>query len=216
MAANFNAPKISEPAASENMKVGDGGAAPGGDEEMAVAAEDDAVGVVTGGKALNDLARLWVSHREAIAYVLRHINELAARCNRNAAGIARARAVGRLHLGQFQFTRERRLAIFPRVNKEHIGVAAGDVERVAVGRERSAKECAVLEECLRNLPCLQIDDLDTLLTPTAEHHHSLVAAERGHDIERHAAELYRITHAIEADAGRERRGKSGSLRERRC
>ena len=55
---------------------------------------------------------------------------------------------------------------------------------------------------MRNLTCLQIDDLDTLLTPTAEHHHSLVAAERGHDIERHAAELDRITHAIEADAGR--------------
>ena len=75
MAANFNAPKIREPAVSENMKVGDGGAAPGGDEEMAVAAEDDAVGVVIGGKALNDLARLWVYNREAIAYVLRHINE---------------------------------------------------------------------------------------------------------------------------------------------
>src|SRR6516162_3460131 len=186
MAANFNAPKISEPTVSENMKVGDGGATPGGDEEMA-AAEDDAVGVVIGGKALNDLACLWVYNREAIAYVLRHINELAARCNRNAAGIARARVVGRLHLGQFQFTRERRLAIFPRVNQEHIGVAAGDVERVAIGRERSAIECTVLEECLRNLPCLQIDDLDTLLTPAAEHHHSLVAAARWHYVQRHAA-----------------------------
>src|SRR6516162_9718599 len=100
MAANFNAPKIRKPAVSENMKVGDGGAAPGGDENMAVVTEDDAVGVVIGGKALNDLARRWVYNREAIANVLRHINELAARCNGNAAGIARARAVGRLHLGQ--------------------------------------------------------------------------------------------------------------------
>src|SRR6516162_6817298 len=187
MAANFNAPKIRKPAVSENMKVGDGGAAPGGDEDMAVAAEDDAVGVVIGGKALNDLARRWVYNREAIANILRHINELTARCNRNAAGIARARAVGRLHFGQLQFICEHRLAIFPRVNKEHIGVATGDVERVAVGRERSAIECAVLEECLRNLPCLQIDDLDTLLTPAAEHHHSLVAAARWHYVQRHAA-----------------------------
>src|SRR6516165_6527169 len=122
MAANFNAPKISEPAASENMKVGNGGIAPGGDEDMAVAAEDDAVGVVTGGKALNDLARRWVYNREAIGNVLRHINELAARCNCNAARIARACAVGRFHLGQLQFIREHRLAIFPRINKEHIGV----------------------------------------------------------------------------------------------
>src|SRR6516165_9642921 len=187
MAANFNAPKIREPAVSENMKVGDGGGAPGGDVEMAVAAEDDAVGVVIGGKALNDLARLWVYNREPIAYIFRHINELAARCNRNAAGIACARAVGRLHLGQLQFTREGRLAIFPCVNKQQIGIAAGNVERVAVGRESSAIECAVLDECLRNLPCLQIDNLDTLLTPATEHHHSLVAAARWHYVERHAA-----------------------------
>src|SRR6516165_4674070 len=116
MAANFNAPKIRKLAVSENLKVGNAGIAPGGDEDMAVAAEDDAVGVVTGVKALNDLARHWVYNREAIGNVLRHINELAARCNRNAARIARARAVGRLHLGQLQFICEYRPAIFPRVN----------------------------------------------------------------------------------------------------
>jgi hypothetical protein len=55
-----------------------------------------------------------------------------------------------------------------------------------------------------------------LLTPAAEHHYSLVAAERGHDIERHAAEFDRITHAIEADTGRKRRSKNGSLCDRRC
>src|SRR5215471_18134232 len=113
MAANFNAPKIRKLAVSENMKVGNGGTAPSGDEEIAVAAENDAVGVVIGGKALYDLARRYLYNREVIADILCHINELAVRWDRDASRIAGTHAVGRLRLGQLQFVRERRRAIFP-------------------------------------------------------------------------------------------------------
>src|SRR5215469_3503925 len=106
MAANFNTPKIGKLAVSENMKVGEGGAAPRGDEKMVVAAENYAVGVVIGGKTLHDLAPRGIYNRKAIANVLRHINELAVRCDRDASRITRARAVGRLRLGQLQFIRE--------------------------------------------------------------------------------------------------------------
>src|SRR5271155_3992984 len=99
MAANFNAPEISKLAIRQNTKIGDGGAAPGRHEDMIVAAENDTVGILVGGKALHDLSRHCVYNCKAIADVLRHINELAIRCDCDASRITRARTVRRLRLG---------------------------------------------------------------------------------------------------------------------
>ncbi len=99
MAANFNAPEIGKLAVRENTKIGDGGAAPRGYEDMVVAAENDTVGISVGGKALHDLSRHYVHNCKAIADVLRHINELAIGCDEEASWIAGARPVGRLRLG---------------------------------------------------------------------------------------------------------------------
>src|SRR5215813_2328077 len=169
---------------------------------MTVVAENYAVRVVIGGKALHNLTRSRVYHREAIADVLRHINELAARCDSDPGRIAGARALSGLRLSQFQFFGECRRPIFPRVNEKQIGVASGDIERVAVRRERRTVECAILQQCLGDLPALQIDNLNTLLAPAAEHHYSLITTESRYYIERHAAKLDCLTHSIKADAGR--------------
>ncbi len=45
---------------------------------------------------------------------------------------------------------------------------------MAVGREGSAVECAILEQRLRDLPRLQIDDLNALFAPAAEHDHGFI------------------------------------------
>src|SRR6516165_5841387 len=103
MAAHINASEIGELSISENMKVGDSRTSPRRDEKMAVAAKDDTIRVVIGRQALHDLARRAVYDCQAIADVLRHVNELAARCNREAGRVARARAIGRFLFGEYKF-----------------------------------------------------------------------------------------------------------------
>src|SRR5271157_1619533 len=78
---------------------------------------------------------------------------------------------------------------------------------MAVGREGGAVECAILEQRLRDLPRLQIDDLNALLAPAAEHDHSSVLVRREYEIDRQAAEVNRFAGGIESHAGRERRSE---------
>src|SRR5579863_8612909 len=99
MAANFDAPEIGKLAVKENTKVRDGATGPRRHEDVAVAAENDAVGILVGGKALHDLSRHYIYDCKAIADVLSHVNELATRCDCDASRIARARTVGCLRLG---------------------------------------------------------------------------------------------------------------------
>src|SRR5215472_2301717 len=118
---------------------------------MAVGAENNAIGVVIGGKALHDLARRGVYDRKAITHVLRHVNELSVWRHRHARRIARTRAVSSLGLSQLECFGESRCATFPCVGEELIGVAAGDIKRAAVGRDGRTVECAILQQRLRHL-----------------------------------------------------------------
>lgn len=146
-----------------------------------------------------------------VADVFRQVNEFPVGRDCDTRGIAGAGTVGSLRLRQFEFAGECRSAIFPGVNEKQIGVAARDVERMAVGRERDAIKCGILLQRLRDLPRLQVHDLDALLAPAAEHHHGFVAAGRNDEVERHAAELNGIAGRIKTNAGGKRRGKDRSL-----
>ena len=75
---------------------------------------------------------------------------------------------------------------------------------MAVGREGGAVECAILEQCLRNLSCLQIDDLNSLLAPPAEHDHGFVRFGREHEIDRQTAEVDHIAGGIKSHSGGQR------------
>src|ERR1043166_2819362 len=183
---------------------------------MTVGADNDAIGVVIGGKSLYDLARRGVYDSKAIANVLCHVNKLAVRRDCKARRIAGAHTVSSLCCGQFEFIRECGCAILPLINEERIGVAARDVQRAVVRREGSAVERAILWRCLRDLPRLQVNDLDALLAPAAEHDNGFVQAVRDHGVKRHAAKIDSIANRTEAHAGRQRRGKDRSLYRRRC
>ena len=58
---------------------------------------------------------------------------------------------------------------------------------MAVGRECGAVERAILEQLLGDLPRLQIDDLNALLAPAAEHDHGLAPLWREYETYRQAA-----------------------------
>ena len=77
----------------------------------------------------------------------------------------------------------------------------------AVRREGSAVECRLLEQCLRDLPRLQIDDLHALLAPPAEHNHGFVLFRREYEIDGQAAEFDRFAGRIEPHTGRQWRGE---------
>jgi hypothetical protein len=55
---------------------------------------------------------------------------------------------------------------------------------------------------LRDLPSLQIDDLDALLAPAAEHDHSSVLFRREYEIDRQAAEVDCFAGGIDSHTGR--------------
>ena len=78
---------------------------------------------------------------------------------------------------------------------------------MAVGREGGAVECAILRQRLRDLPRLQIDDLNALLAPAAEHDHGSVLFRREYEIDRQAAEVNRFAGRIESHTGRQRRSE---------
>src|SRR5277367_5803433 len=78
---------------------------------------------------------------------------------------------------------------------------------MAVGREGSAVECSILEHRLRDLARLEIDDLNALLAPTAEHDHGSVLFRREYKIDRQAAQVNCFAGGIESHAGRQRRRK---------
>src|SRR5581483_812502 len=202
MPANFNAPTVSKLAISQHMKVQNGGPAPSGNEKVISITENDAIRIVIGGETLYYLSGRCIYDCKSIRNVLRHINELAVRCDCDARRIARACIIGRLRLSECEFLRYRRAAIFPGVNEERIGVAAGDIECVALRREGRAVKCAVLQQRLRDLARLEVDDLNTLFAPAPQYHHSLVAARAGYDVKRHAAKLNHGTDRIQAYAGR--------------
>jgi hypothetical protein len=78
---------------------------------------------------------------------------------------------------------------------------------MAVGREGGAVECAILEQRLRDLPRLQIDDLNPLLAPAAEHDHGFVLFRREYEIDRQAAEVDSFAGGIESHTGWQRRSE---------
>jgi hypothetical protein len=78
---------------------------------------------------------------------------------------------------------------------------------MAVGREGGAVERTILEQRLRDLPRLQIDDLNALLAPAAEHDHGSVLFWREHEIDRQAAKVSRFAGGIESHTGRQRRSE---------
>src|SRR5258708_5519178 len=78
---------------------------------------------------------------------------------------------------------------------------------MAVGREGDAVEGAILEQRLRDLPCLQIDDLNALLAPAAEHDYGSVLFRGVYEIDRQAAEFNRFAGGIEPHTGRQRRSE---------
>ncbi len=71
-------------------------------------------------------------------------------------------------LRQFDLVLERSATVFPRVEKDQVDIAARDAKAMAVRRESSTVECAILDERLCDLPRLQIDDLNALLAPAAK------------------------------------------------
>src|SRR6266849_4610319 len=92
---------------------------------------------------------------------------------------------------------------------------------MAVGREGGTVECAILEQRLRDLPRIQIDDLNALLAPAAKYDHGFVRFRREYEIDRQAAKVNRFTGGIESHTGRKRRGKerlplSGHRRAQQC
>src|SRR5882672_3005484 len=82
---------------------------------------------------------------------------------------------------------------------------------MAIGRESSTVERAILEQRLRDLPRFQIDDLNALFAPTAQHDHSSVLFRREYKIDRQAAEVNRFAGGIEAQTGRQRRSEERLL-----
>jgi hypothetical protein len=92
---------------------------------------------------------------------------------------------------------------------------------MAVGREGCAVECVILEHRLRDLPRLQIDDLNALLAPAAKHDHGSVRFGRGYEVDRQAAEIDPFAGGIEADTSRQRRSEErlplgGDRRAQQC
>jgi hypothetical protein len=73
--------------------------------------------------------------------------------------------------------------------------------------KRGAVERTILEQRLRDLPRLQIDDLNALFAPAAEHDHGSVLFRREYEIDRQAAEVYRFAGGIESHACRQRRSE---------
>ena len=221
MPANLDPAEIRERSVRQNAELRHRAAAPRRHKYLTVCRERDAIGIMIGGKPLRDLARRGVHHREPIADILGDINEFSVGRERQSRRIACARAVLRLCLCQFELVLERGRAVFPRIDEEHVGVAAGDAEVMAVGREGGAVECAILEQRLRDLPRLQIDDLNALLAPAAEHNHGSVLFRREYEIDRQAAEVDRIADGIESHTGRQRRSEerrplSGHRRAGQC
>src|SRR3984957_16183592 len=76
---------------------------------------------------------------------------------------------------------------------------------MAVGREVGAVECSILEHRLRDLARLKIDDLNALLTPTAEYDHGSALFRREYEIDRQASQVNCFAGGIESHAGRQRR-----------
>src|SRR5208337_753799 len=184
-----------------------GAAAPSRDEHLTVRSERDAIGIMIGRKPLRDLAGRGVHHRKPIADVLGDIKEFSVWRERQSRRIACACAVRRFCLRQFEPVLEGGGAVFPCIDKDYVGVAAGDAEAMAVGREGGAVECAILEQRLRDLPRLQVNDLNALLTPAAEYHHSSVLFRREYKIDRQTAEVNRFAGRIESHTGRQRRSE---------
>ena len=174
MPADLDPAEIRERSVRQNAELRHRAAAPSRDEHLTVRRERDAIGIMIGRKPLRDLTGRGVYHREPIADVFGDINEFSVGRERQSRRIACARAVRRFCLRQFELVLQRRGAVFPCIDEEHVGVAAGDAEAMAVGREGGAVECAILKQRLRDLPRLQIDDLNALLAPAAEHDHGSV------------------------------------------
>ena len=78
---------------------------------------------------------------------------------------------------------------------------------MAVRREDGAVERAILEQRLREIPRLQIDDLNAPLAPAAEHDHGSVLFRREYEIDRQAAEVNRFAGGIESHTDRQRRSE---------
>ena len=148
-----------------------------------------------------------VHHRQPIADVLGDIKEFSVGRERQSRRIACARAILRFCLRQFELVLDRRRPVFPGVDEKQVGVAAGDAEAMAVGREGGPVERAILEQRLRDLPRLQIDDLNALLAPAAEHDHGSVRFRREYEIDRQAAEVDRFAGGIESHTSRQRRSE---------
>src|SRR3984893_13548944 len=139
-----------------------------------------------------DIAGRGVPHCEPIADILDDIKEFSVGRERQSRRIACARAVRRSCLRQFELVLEGGRAVFPCVDEEYVSVTTGDAEVMAVGREGGAVERTILEQRLRDLPRLQIDDLNALLAPAAEHDHGSVLFRGEYEVDREAAEVSRF------------------------
>ena len=189
-------------------KDGDGVSTPGRHVDAAVARDLHGVRIMIRREPLHHLAGGDVDDGQAVADVFGDVDEARARCRGDAGGISRARLVRHLlseHDPRAQF---RRLAV-PGVTVDGVVVAAGYVEHLSVGRERRAEKRSRLRDRLRDPQRLQIDDLDSLLAPAAEHHDQLLSARRGHHSHRHAPQIEHGAFGVEPLSGRQqrRRGK---------
>ncbi len=151
-----------------------------------------------------DLARRGIHNGEVIADILCHVDELSVGRYGDARGIAGACAVRSLCLRQHELVLERRCTVLPRIDEQHVGVAARDVEVLPVGREGGAVERAILQQGLRDPSGLEIDDLNALFPPPAEHDDDFVARS-DNEIDRQTAQLDGIADRIESQACGKRR-----------
>jgi hypothetical protein len=206
MAADAQPAAIGQGAVGEHAEHREGVASPGGNIDHAVGGNLHRQRIVIGREALHDLRRREIDDGDAVADVLRDVEEVPARRHGDAGRVAAAGLV-RSFRRQHDAALERRDTVRPGVAMDHVVVAAGDVELAPVAREREAVEGRVLLQGLRDPARRQVDDLDALLAPAAQHHHRLAAARRERQPQRHAPEIHHVSRGIEAQAGRQGLGR---------
>ncbi len=212
MAADRHAAGLEERAVATRAVHGDRVATPRRDVDPAVRCQLDRVRIVVGRQAIDHFPLGQVEHGQVVADVLDDVEILAVARHRHTGRIARAALVLFL-LADDELALEGRGAVLPAVAVDRVVVAAGDVERFAVGRERRAIERRILRERLRDLPRGDVDDLDPLLAEAAENHDELLPARCREQRQRQATQLHGLADRVESDARGDRlRGTRGGER----
>ncbi len=161
--------------------------------------------IVIGRQSLDHLLFRQIHNSNAVADVLRHVQIISSRRHRQACRIARARSVSLL-LTQHDLAHEFRCAIFPGIAEYRVIVAARDIQFLPISRKCHPQKRGVLFQCLRHSPRLQVNDLQPLLAPTAQHHCNFLSTRRHRHPQRHAPQFDRIPHRVKVHSRRQRVG----------